>query len=147
VLWRPSRSTSRDKAEYCQFIPDTKDVGVFLPHLNKKEEDWITVYIENISSKDRGRGYASKALEELKKIADKHGIILRLWPLQSEKKRGVKDFLSTPQLKKWYERKGFGKDISSGSWGKDTYKDFPEQTPLYLERRPGQIKDENIQNS
>jgi len=132
VLWRPSRSTSRDKAEYCQFIPDTKDVGVFLPHLNKKEEDWITVYIENISSKDRGRGYASKALEELKKIAEK---------------RGVKDFLSTPQLKKWYERKGFGKDISSGSWGKDTYKDFPEQTPLYLERRPGQIKDENIQNS
>ena len=98
---------------------------------SKDPEDWITVYLENISSKDRGKGYASLALEELKKIADKHGIVLRLWPMQSKKEKGG---LSTPNLRKWYQRREFGEEIGRGNW--DEWKTYPEQKPLYLERKP-----------
>jgi len=98
-------------------------------------KEQLTVYVENIASKDKGKGYASLALEELKKIADKYGVILRLYPLQSKKDRKG---LTTPKLKKWYNRKEFG-DISDSKY--DAWKSFPGQKPLYLERKP---KNENI---
>lgn len=84
-------------------------------------------YVENVHSKDRGKGYASAALKKLIDLANEYGVTLRLYPKPTDKK-GLKE----KQLVKWYKDKGW----------KDMPKDEARDTPaLYLERLPEE-KDE-----
>ena len=95
--------------------------------IKKNPEDWITVYVENVSSSERGKGYASMAMEKLKQLATKHGIILRLYPKPTEKGKRA---LNIKQLTDWYKKKGYGEELSHGS---HDFKKFPTQKSLYLE--------------
>lgn len=80
-------------------------------------------YVENIQSQDRGKGYASAAIQKLVELANECGVILRLYPKPTDKK-GLKQ----KQLSKWYQSKGWK------SMPKDETRDNPNA--LYLERNP-----------
>ena len=67
------------------------------------------VWIDEIRAIEKGKGAGASALREAKRIADKHGVPLRLNPKQI----GF-DGMSSSQLRDWYSRNGF-KELPDGS--------------------------------
>lgn len=65
-----------------------------------------TWYLERISSTDKGKGNATKALDNLLKQADDYGITLKVEPKPYGKIQG----LNADQLKAWYQKRGFVPD-------------------------------------
>lgn len=63
-------------------------------------------YIENISSADRGNGYATLAMKKLIDMAKRCKIKLRLYPKRTSK---GKSYLNDAQLRSWYLKLGFQK--------------------------------------
>ena len=61
------------------------------------------IHVSDIMSMDRGKGYASKALQWLCSLADKHGVAMSLTPDAFGDGQG----LDGEQLTAWYSRYGF----------------------------------------
>lgn len=67
------------------------------------------IYFQHIRSFDKGKGSASKVLDKVLSIADKHGVSIVLTPVKTDE-----GGLSNAQLKQWYMRRGFKKYRSYG---------------------------------
>jgi RNA:NAD 2'-phosphotransferase (TPT1/KptA family)/8-oxo-dGTP pyrophosphatase MutT (NUDIX family) len=63
---------------------------------------WLRIQVESIRSLEQGQGNASKALDFLKDLADKHDVELEVHPVPFGGGQ-----LNQPQLKEWYTRHGF----------------------------------------
>lgn len=62
------------------------------------------LYIERVTSKEKGKGNASATFKKLLGLADKHGIELRLVPQPYGREKGK---LNLKQLTDWYTKYGF----------------------------------------
>lgn len=64
------------------------------------------IHLSFIRSFEQGKGHGSEALSHLTDLADKHGV-----PIELSVKRVGKNGLSNANLRKWYGRYGFKKEI------------------------------------
>lgn len=78
-----------------------------LETFKRTKADDNVVYIDTIESSEKGKGNATKVLDEIIKIADKNQVELRLFPRIYKKDKGQMDL---PKLYEWYKRKGFTSD-------------------------------------
>jgi len=89
---------------------------VFENVLVNLDEHKTGITIEDIISTSPHRGYASKALAEICKLADHLEIVLDLYPLPTRKKG-----LTCSQLEEWYIRYGFS---PNNEWKRNPHHSF-----------------------
>jgi hypothetical protein len=114
-----------DNRKFIWFFRDKVSVKI-LAAFDEKQK---TVLLSRICCYDRGNGYASEALRIITRLADKMGVIIRLYPLPFYLTlKEDKGLLTKQQLIAWYKKNGFRWKCTGG------VKDFMERIPLEVER-------------